>query len=101
MKKLILSVVALAAVTFVSVEAKANYNVVATVEVEGETETAVKAEELPEAVKKALSGEAYAKWQIATAAHVTGGAADYFKIELTQGEQKQVVKLDKEGSLVK
>jgi hypothetical protein len=47
-----------------------------------------------------LSGENYAEWSITAAFLVNGGEQEYYKVELTKGEEKQLVKLNKEGQAV-
>jgi len=70
-------------------------------EIAAAEETPVKPEELPEAVKTALKGDAYAGWQASAAFLVKEGENEYYKIELTKGEEKQVVKLSKDGQAIK
>lgn len=62
------------------------------------SETPVKLEDLPEAVKKTLV-EKYEGWT-ATAAFLVTGETDYYKVEIAKGEEKQVTKIAKDGSLV-
>lgn len=62
--------------------------------------TPVKLEELPDAVKKALAGDAYAGWT-PSAAFWVEGKVSYYEIELSKGDDKSIVKFDKEGQLVK
>lgn len=63
--------------------------------------TAVKAEELPEAVKKTLAGDAYKGFAVAEAFLVKSGDASHYELTLTKGEEKQVVKLNADGTPVK
>lgn len=98
MKKIFVATMLLACASGVTVNAmQANVNM-ETVQTQ---DNPVKPEELPEAVKTALSGEAYKDWTIAAASLVKEGETEYYKIQLTKGEEKQEVKLNKEGQAVK
>jgi hypothetical protein len=94
MKKIFLASLLLGMGTFTAVQAATTPVVMAIVEAE---ETAVKPEELPAPVKEALSAEAFTDWEIAAATLVTEGDNAYYRIDLVKGEEKQVVKFDKEG----
>lgn len=100
MKKIVLATLFLASISFVSVNAQpsATQETVATAQAD---ETPVKPENLPEAVKKTLASEAYASWTVSAASLVSDGGNEYFKVDLVNGDQKQTVKLDKEGQIVK
>ncbi len=62
------------------------------------SETPVKLEDLPEAVKKTLT-EKFEGW-VPTAAFLVTGESEYYKIEIAKGEEKQVAKISKDGSIV-
>jgi hypothetical protein len=99
MKKIFLATMVLAGtigMTSFTVQANA-----ATAVFQDATETPVKPEELPEAVKTALSGDAYKDWSIASASHVKDANGEYYKVTLTKGQDKQEVKLNKDGQAVK
>jgi hypothetical protein len=66
-----------------------------------QNETPVKADDLPAPVKATLATEAYAKMNVSAASLVKDGETEYYKIELSNGDSKQVVKLDKNGQMVK
>ena len=62
--------------------------------------TAVKAEELPEAVKKTLAG--FEGFAVAEAFLLkTADGVALYEVSLTKGEEKQVVKLNADGTFVK
>lgn len=59
--------------------------------------TEIKAENLPEPVKKTLAGDDYKGWEISKA-YV---AKEIYEVELKKGTEAKTVKLDKDGKLVK
>lgn len=99
MRKVLLASMIVASVSGLTLNAQP-INDLSTVTAHQEQETPVRPEELPEAVKTVLSGENYAGWSITAASLVNGGENEYYKVELTKGEEKQVVKLNKEGQAV-
>lgn len=61
----------------------------------------VKPEDLPEAVKTALAGDAYKGWEVTGASLVTKeDKTQYFEIAVKKGEETATVNLDKEGKKV-
>lgn len=61
----------------------------------------VKVEELPDAVKAALSGDDYKEWKPEEAFWVKpASGAEYYEIKLKKGEEAKTVKLDKDGKVV-
>lgn len=102
MKRTILATLFLASISFVSVNAQpsATQEVTAVAAATAD-ETPIKPADLPEAVKKTLASDSYAKWTVSAASVVKEGENEYFKVDLVNGEEKQTVKLDKEGQLVK
>ena len=102
MKRTILATLFLASISIVSVNAQPSATQeAATAAVVAADETPIKPADLPEAVKKTLATDAYAKWSITGAAVVKAGESEYFKVDLVNGEEKQTIKLDKEGQLIK
>lgn len=63
--------------------------------------TAVSADALPDAVKATLASEAFAKTKVTAATVTKEGDNEFYNVELTNGDQKQVVKFDKNGQVVK
>jgi hypothetical protein len=59
--------------------------------------TEIKAEALPEAVKKTLAGDDYKGWEIAKA-YV---AKEVYEVELKKGTESKTFKFDKEGKAIK
>jgi hypothetical protein len=55
----------------------------------------IKAEELPEAVKKTLEAQEYKGWLINTAYHVK--STDSYEVELKNGAETKTFKFDKDG----
>ncbi len=67
---------------------------------QNQTITAVKAEELPAAVRTAVTGMEDTKgWEIVSANHVKG-ANEHYEITMRNGEQTKTVKVDKAGKKV-
>lgn len=60
-------------------------------------ETPVKPEALPDAVKQTLESDAYQDWSVAGAYLVQDGTKEYYRIELVKDQERQEVKLDKDG----
>lgn len=61
----------------------------------------VKVEELPDAVKAALTGDDYKEWKAEKAFQVKSATgSEYYEIELKKGEEAKTVKLDKDGKVV-
>lgn len=58
----------------------------------------IKAEDLPEAVKKTLEGDEYRGWLINAAYHHK--SKDVYEVELKNGAETKTVKLDKDGKIV-
>jgi len=108
MKKLILSAFCLGlGLTSVNVLASNNTSAVAVSVNNDDERKALKAEELPEAVTKALASEAYAGWTVKEAAMVTktATAADkanpsYYEVTLSKEKETRTVKFQKDGTLL-
>ncbi|HEY9044442.1 MAG TPA: hypothetical protein VIN08_01030 [Ohtaekwangia sp.] len=58
----------------------------------------IKAEELPQTVKKALEGEDYRGWLINAAYH--DKTKNTYEVELKNGAETKTVKFDKEGKKI-
>lgn len=63
------------------------------------TKTAVKVDELPEAVKKTLASDAYKGWT-ASEAYLVKGEKEYYEIILKKEAEVKTVKLNKDGIVV-
>jgi len=112
MKKLIVSAFALTLISFASVEAQtANQNSPATKETvqqepaksksDKEDKVAVKATELPEAIKKTIQSEQFSGWTVKKAYLVTeGDKSQYYELQVAKGSESARVKLDKNGNNV-
>lgn len=59
--------------------------------------TEIKADALPEAVKKTLAGDEYKGWEVSKAYEARGT----YEVELKKGAETKTVKLDKDGKVVK
>jgi Fe-S cluster biosynthesis and repair protein YggX len=66
---------------------------------EGDQRFPVKPEELPEAVKKALSDEQYKDWKV-TEAFLIQEERKIYEITLMKGQEKQVIKMDEQGNVL-
>ncbi|MCF2507000.1 hypothetical protein L0663_26655 [Dyadobacter sp. CY107] len=100
MKKLILS--ALLLTILGATEMQANTTKAGTVAwSESQDKVAVRPDDLPEAVKNTLSGDAYAGWQVTSAFLITKeDNSQYFEINAKKGEESTVINLDKYGKKV-
>lgn len=100
MKKLIISAFALSLISFATVQAN-TLNETNTVISVTQEKVAVKPEDLPEAVKTTLAGDAFAGWEVTGAFLVTKeDKSQYFEIGLKKGEETATVNLDKDGKKV-
>lgn len=100
MKKLIISAFALSLISFASVQANSLKETVTVVAVSQE-KVAVKPEDLPEAVKTTLAGDAFEGWKVTGAFLVTKeDKSQYYEIALKKGEETATVNLDKDGKKV-
>jgi hypothetical protein len=100
MKKLIISafVLTLGASATVQARQPLHQNIAITVIQE---KVAVKPEDLPEAVKTALAGDAYSGWEVTGAFLVTKeDNSQHFEISLKKGDESATVNLDKDGKKV-
>jgi len=99
MKKMILTAALFAsAVSMTSVFASSNVNSAYTYT--QEERKAVKLDELPEAVKTALSGADFKGKEATEAFLVKNGATEYYEITLKGADAETKVKLDKDGKKV-
>ena len=103
MKRMFLATVILASATAFTSNAQAqNVNTNTPMSAsDKQNETPVSADALPDAVKATLASEAYAKAKVTNAAVVKEGDNEVYKVELTDGDKKQTVKLDKSGQVIK
>ncbi len=100
MKNVVVSAFALAMVSFSTVEA-ALPTVSTNIVVALQEKVAVKPEDLPEAVKTALAGDAYKGWEVTGAFLVTKeDKTQYYEIAVKKGEETATVNLDKDGKKV-
>ncbi|MBC3540312.1 hypothetical protein ACFSC6_02790 [Rufibacter sediminis] len=105
MKKVILSAFGLFVFATVSANAQTQTAQTAqtTTAAAQDSKTPVKVEELPEAVKTSITSDAALKEWTPTTVFLVKDAAgkEYYSIEMKKGEEKGVIKLDKEGKQVK
>lgn len=103
MKKLFLSAAVLALASFTTVKAYTPYhNIAISYQVNDDTKTPVKLEELPDAVKKVLASDAFKEWTPTEAFLVkTDKGVEYYEILVKKGEQTGSLKMDKDGNAVK
>ncbi len=104
MKRIIIASAALFFAAITNVNAATtdnNFTVATTVKSDStETRTAVKPEELPEAVKQTLASDDYKGWAPSTI-FLVKGASEYYEVTLTkEGSEANTVKIDKEGKKV-
>lgn len=100
MKHIILSTTFIAMLGVSHVQANVTSPVLTELNV-SQDKVAVRPDDLPEAVKNTLSGEAYAGWQVTSAFLVTKeDNSQYFEINARKGEESTVINLDKYGKKV-
>jgi hypothetical protein len=66
-----------------------------------DTEKEIAVAELPEAVQTALNADEYQGWNVAKAYHVKNDDAEFYKVVLKKGDEKQKVKMKPSGKLYK
>jgi len=103
MKKLIVAAFSLGTLFFsATVTAGNTSNTVISVNVNEDERQAVKAEELPEAIKKTLTGEEYKGYTISEATLVkTADATSHYEVSLAKDKETKLVKIDKDGKILK
>jgi hypothetical protein len=98
MKKLVFAMLAMGA-SVVAVQAQENPtptpSSAATEAPAQDDKQKIKAEELPEAVKKSLEAQEYKGWLINTAYHIK--STDTYEVELKNGAETKTFKFDKDG----
>jgi hypothetical protein len=100
MKKIIFSLVSLAMIAMTQVEVSYAQNQGTAINGKQE-KVAVRAEDLPEAVKTTLSGDSYAGWQVTSAFLITKeDNSQFFEISIKKGEETATINLDKDGKKV-
>lgn len=100
MKNVIVSALALTLISMGTVQSKGIVESNSVVVILQE-KVPVKPEDLPEAVKTALAGDAYKGWEVTGASLVTKeDKTQYFEIAVKKGEETATVNLDKEGKKV-
>jgi hypothetical protein len=99
MKKIILACAAAAFLT-AGFTAKAMNVSVPVTAVEDDNKTQVDPAALPDAVKTTLGGDTYKGWTVSSAWLVKTATAEYYEIQLSKDNQKNTVKLDKDGKTV-
>ena len=92
MKKLIVSAVALTLISFASVQATTPYNTnkesIITVN-NIQEKVAVKPEELPDGIKKAIRGEEFTGWTVTSAFLITGpDKTQYYELNVKNGRNQ-------------
>ena len=102
MRKLILSAASVAVLAFAGTTVKAStLNHTLTITQDSLIKTAVKLEEIPDSVKATLKSEKVKDWTPAAAFLVkTKEGAEYYQIDLTKGEEKAFLRIDKDGKIV-
>lgn len=103
MKKLFLSAAVLALASFSTVKAYTPYhNIAISYQVNDDTRTPVKLEDLPDGVKKVLAGDGFKEWTPTEAFLVkTDKGVEYYDILVKKGEQTGSLKMDKDGNAIK
>jgi len=104
MKKVIIATIALAFTAYTHAQTGTDTSAVTiNTALSGDTRTLVNISDLPEAVKTTLASEAYAGWKpnVAYWVESTTTKNAYYEIELTKGEDRNTIKLDKAGQPVK
>lgn len=103
MKNLILgaAILALAGVSTVKANDIKTSPVAIVAQQDSTTKTAVKVEELPDAVKATLSSDKYKEWTPAAAFLVVDASkAEYYLIDVKKGEEAAQLKIGKDGVVI-
>jgi Skp family chaperone for outer membrane proteins len=104
MKKIILSVVVLAAAAFTTVKANTvnakMHNVVIAAQQDTTKKTPVKLDELPAPIKTELQSDVFKTWVPTTAYVVNSGATQYYEVDVKKDADTKAVKFDKDGKIV-
>lgn len=98
MKRLMFMLVALVAGVAVQAREIVGADVKSQITVVQDDRVKIKAEELPQTVKKSLEAEEYRGWLINSAYHIK--SKDQFEVELKNGAETKTVTFDKEGKKV-
>lgn len=100
MRKVVMSLVCLAALAVAWPENVRAQAVETPAVVQAQPEkTAIQPENLPDAVKKTLSGEAYEGWAIEKAFKITEeNKADIYEVAVKKGEETATMQFDEEGN---
>jgi hypothetical protein len=98
MKRLMFMLVALVAGVAVQAREVVSADVKTQVTVVQDDRVKIKAEELPETVKKSLEAEEYRGWLINAAYNIK--SKEQFEVELKNGAESKTVIFDKEGKKV-
>jgi hypothetical protein len=103
MKKLIVAAFSLGTVFFsATVTAGTPSNTAISINVNEDERQPVKAEELPEAVKKTLAGDDYKGFAITEATLVkSADATSHYEVSLAKDKETKLVKIDKDGKILK
>lgn len=101
MQKQILTLSVFALFSFTAVNATPTVSNCATEIRMDDEKVQLKMDELPEAIKQALSADEYAEWKPETIHKVkTETGSEWYEVEFRKEEQKTIVKFDKEGKKV-
>lgn len=101
MKKIILSAAVLAIAGLTTVKANnVIKNPVAMTMQQDTAKTAVKLEELPDAVKTTLKDDAFKEWVPSAASKVKTDNAEYYEITVKKGEETKFVKIGADGKII-
>ena len=110
MKKLVVSAFALALISFTSVQAQTSSQATAdhsahqeavaqkTTKAGQKEKVAVKTEDLPEGIQKTIKSDDFKGWTVKKAFLVTEpDKAQYYELQVANGKENALVKLDKDG----
>ena len=108
MKNLFLSAAALVAFATATTTVTANtinpgsvYSIQDTAKTDSVSKTPVKVEELPDSVKATLNSEQVKVWTPTAAFLVKGNdGSEYYQVDLSKGEEKAFLRIDKDGKIV-
>ena len=104
MKKLIVSALAITLISFASVKAnntEFDLQEKTAVNSQQQEKVPVKPENLPEGIKKTIQGEEFAGWKVTSAFLVTApDKTQYYELNVKNGSEAAMVKLDKNGKNV-
>ncbi|MCW3084796.1 MAG: hypothetical protein JWP12_2162 [Bacteroidetes bacterium] len=99
MKKLSILAFSLMTLASVTTFAQTDAKTQAVASTQQDAKTSVKPEELPAAIQKTLSTDAYKGWTVSSA-NMVKSKVDYYEVSLMKDKETKMIKFDKEGTIL-